>query len=187
MAAGFYTATPQTRGVPYNRRVSVEEHNSHAPTSVGCFVLTVSDTRTEATDTGGQAIRDLVESAGHVVTGHAIVRDDPEHVIDAVARQLSDVRTQVIVTTGGTGITSRDGTFEAIDGLLEKRLTGFGELFRMLSFEDIGAAAMMSRATAGTAQGKAIFVLPGSPAAVRLAMTKLILPELGHVVQQITR
>jgi molybdenum cofactor biosynthesis protein B len=93
----------------------------------------------------------------------------------------------VIITTGGTGITSRDGTFEAIDGLLEKRLTGFGELFRMLSYEQIGAAAMMSRAMAGTAGGKAIFVLPGSPDAVNLAMTKLILPELGHVVQQLNR
>jgi len=150
-------------------------------------VLTVSDTRTEANDTGGQAIRDLLESAGHVVTGRAIVRDDPDAVSDAVRQQLSDARTQVIVTTGGTGITSRDGTFEAIDRLLEKRLAGFGELFRMLSFEQIGAAAMMSRATAGTASGKAIFVLPGSPDAVRLAMTRLIIPELGHVVQQVSR
>ena len=150
-------------------------------------MLTVSDTRTEATDTGGQAIRDLLESAGHVVTGRAIVRDDPAAVAGAVTRQLSDARTQVILTTGGTGITSRDGTFEAIDRLLEKRLTGFGELFRMLSFEQIGAAAMMSRATAGTASGKAIFVLPGSPDAVRLAMTRLIIPELGHVVQQVSR
>ena len=171
----------------YNPDVSQEEHKSHAPKAVGCFVLTVSDTRTEATDTGGQAIRDLLESAGHVVTGRAIVRDDPDAVSGAVTQQLSDARTQVIVTTGGTGITSRDGTFEAIDRLLEKRLTGFGELFRMLSFEQIGAAAMMSRATAGTASGKAIFVLPGSPDAVRLAMTRLIIPELGHVVQQVSR
>ena len=167
--------------------MSQEEHKSLAPKAVGCFVLTVSDTRTEATDTGGQAIRELLESAGHVVTGRAIVRDDPNAVAGAVTRQLSDTRTQVIVTTGGTGITSRDGTFEAIDRLLEKRLTGFGELFRMLSFEQIGAAAMMSRATAGTAKGKAIFVLPGSPDAVRLAMTRLIIPELGHVVQQVSR
>jgi molybdenum cofactor biosynthesis protein B len=104
-----------------------------------------------------------------------------------VRERLGDARTQVIITTGGTGITSRDGTFEAIDGLLEKRLEGFGELFRMLSFAEIGAAAMMSRATAGTAQRKAIFVLPGSPNAVKLAMTKLILPELGHVAQQLNR
>ena len=100
---------------------------------------------------------------------------------------MSDSRAQVIITTGGTGITSRDGTFEAIDQLLEKRLDGFGELFRMLSFDEIGASAMMSRATAGTVSRKAIFVLPGSPDAVRLAMTRLILPELGHVVQQLNR
>jgi molybdopterin adenylyltransferase len=150
-------------------------------------VLTVSDTRTAANDTGGQEIRALLESAGHVVTGHAIVRDDPDAVTGAVMKELAASGTQVIVTTGGTGITSRDGTFEAIDRLLEKRLVGFGELFRMLSFHEIGAAAMMSRAIAGTASGKAIFVLPGSPDAVRLAMTRLILPELGHVVQQVSR
>jgi len=167
--------------------VSVEEHKAYAPVSVSCFVLTVSDTRTEANDTGGQAIRQLLESSAHSVTGHVIVRDDPAAVVRAVNVCLVDAGTRVIITTGGTGITSRDGTFEAIDGLLEKRLTGFGELFRMLSYEHIGAAAMMSRAIAGTAGGKAIFVLPGSPDAVKLAMTKLILPELGHVVQQLSR
>jgi molybdopterin adenylyltransferase len=167
--------------------VSHVEHKSHAPASVRCFVLTVSDTRTAANDTGGQEIRALLESAGHVVTGHAIVRDDPDAVTGVVMKELAASGTQVIVTTGGTGITSRDGTFEAIDRLLEKRLVGFGELFRMLSFHEIGAAAMMSRAIAGTASGKAIFVLPGSPDAVRLAMTRLILPELGHVVQQVSR
>lgn len=167
--------------------MSVQEHKTHAPASVGCFVLTVSDTRTEANDTGGQAIRDLLQANGHEVTGHAIVRDEPETVTTTLNRWLADEATQVIITTGGTGITSRDGTFEAVDGLLEKRLTGFGELFRMLSYEQIGPAAMMSRATAGRAHGKAIFVLPGSPDAVRLAMTRLILPELGHVVQQLRR
>ena len=167
--------------------MSVQEHKAHAPTSVSCFILTVSDTRTTANDTGGQAIRQLLEEAGHAVTGHAIVRDDPAAVTTAVTGSLADARTQVIITTGGTGITSRDGTFEAIDRLLEKRLTGFGELFRMLSYEQIGAAAMMSRATAGRVKDKAIFVLPGSPDAVRLAMTKLIVPELGHVVQQLRR
>ena len=167
--------------------MSVEEHKSHAPRSVSCFVLTVSDTRTEANDAGGQAIRDLLEMSGHTVAGHAIVRDDPEAVTTTVSGCLGDAGTQVIITTGGTGITSRDGTFEAIDRMLEKRLTGFGELFRMLSYHQIGPAAMMSRATAGRARGKAIFVLPGSPDAVRLAMNKLILPELGHVVQQLRR
>ena len=167
--------------------MSVQEHKAYAPVSVACFVLTVSDTRTEDNDTGGQAIRQLLESSGHTVTGHTIVRDDPGAVVTAVNVCLVDAGTRVIITTGGTGITSRDGTFEAIDGLLEKRLTGFGELFRVLSYEEIGAAAMMSRAIAGTISGKAVFVLPGSPDAVKLAMTKLILPELGHVVQQLDR
>jgi molybdopterin adenylyltransferase len=163
------------------------EHKAHAPASVACYVLTVSDSRTPDTDTGGRAIRELLEGAGHVVAGQAIVKDEPTQVTAKVREQLADGRTQVIITTGGTGITSRDGTFEAVDRLLEKRLEGFGELFRMLSFEEIGAAAMMSRATAGTASRKAIFVLPGSPNAVRLAMTRLIIPELGHVVQQLNR
>jgi molybdenum cofactor biosynthesis protein B len=154
---------------------------------VACYVLTVSDSRTPATDTGGAAIRELLEAAGHTITGHDIVRDEPAQVSARVRERLGDAPTQVIITTGGTGITSRDGTFEAIDGLLEKRLDGFGELFRMLSFAEIGAAAMMSRATAGTAQRKAIFVLPGSEHAVRLAMTRLIVPELGHVVQQLRK
>jgi molybdenum cofactor biosynthesis protein B len=166
---------------------AAQEHKSYAPKSVRCYVLTVSDTRTPETDTSGRAIRELLEAAGHVVTGHAIVRDEPQQVTAMVTAGLDDDRTQVIITTGGTGITSRDGTFEAVDRLLEKRLDGFGELFRMLSFEEIGSAAMMSRATAGTAKGKAIFVLPGSQNAVRLAMTRLIVPELPHVVQQVSR
>lgn len=163
------------------------EHKSEAPVSVACYVLTVSDTRTPETDTSGRAIRALLEQAGHQVTGHGIVRDDPPQVAARVRDQLADAATAVIITTGGTGITSRDGTYEAVDALLEKRLPGFGELFRMLSFEEIGAAAMMSRATAGTVQGKAVFVLPGSQNAVRLAMTRLIIPELGHVVQQLRK
>jgi molybdenum cofactor biosynthesis protein B len=150
-------------------------------------VLTVSDSRTFETDTAGRLIRELLETAGHRVTGSDIVKDEPADVARKVREQLAEPATQVIITTGGTGITSRDGTFEAIDALLEKRLHGFGELFRMLSFHDIGSAAMMSRAMAGTAWQKAIFVLPGSPNAVRLAMTRLIIPELGHVVQQLNR
>jgi molybdenum cofactor biosynthesis protein B len=163
------------------------EHKSSAPRSVACYVLTVSDTRTPDTDTSGRAIRDLLEAAGHVVTAQAIVRDEPDEVTARVRAALDDRATEVVITTGGTGITSRDGTFEAVDRLFEKRLDGFGELFRMLSFEEIGSAAMMSRATAGTARGKAIFVLPGSQNAVRLAMTRLIVPELPHVVQQLRR
>ncbi|MBI2828103.1 MAG: molybdenum cofactor biosynthesis protein MoaB [Acidobacteria bacterium] len=163
------------------------EHQAQAPASVACYVLTVSDSRTPDTDLSGRAIRQLLESSGHLVTGHAIVKDEPAQVTSHVRAHLADPRTQVIISTGGTGVTSRDGTFEAIDRVLEKRLDGFGELFRMLSFQEIGAAAMLSRATAGTAARKAIFVLPGSEQAVRLAMTRLILPELGHVVQQLRR
>ena len=163
------------------------EHRSHGPASVSCYVLTVSDTRTEQTDSSGRAIRELLSAGGHTISGHALVRDEPDEVKRLVMGQLAVPATDVIITTGGTGITSRDGTYEAISGLLEKRLDGFGELFRMLSFGDIGPAAMMSRATAGTARGKPIFILPGSEAAVRLAMTRLIVPELSHVVQQATR
>ena len=165
--------------------MSSAEHKAQAPVSIACYVLTVSDTRTAETDTSGRAIRELLEAAGHRVTAHAIVKDDPLGVAAEVRTQLTHSDAEVIITTGGTGVTSRDGTYEAINGLLDKRLDGFGELFRMLSFAEIGAAAMMSRAMAGTAARKAIFVLPGSEHAVRLAMTRLILPELGHVVQQV--
>jgi len=155
--------------------------------SVGCFVLTVSDTRTSDSDSSGRAIREFIERAGHLVTGFAIVRDEPSLVTASVRQWLTDVDTRIIITTGGTGISARDGTFEAMDTLFEKRLDGFGELFRMLSFDEVGAAAMMSRATAGTVGAKAIFVLPGSEHAVRLAMSRLIIPELGHVAQQLQK
>jgi len=167
--------------------VGVTEHKAQAPAAVGCFVLTVSDTRTIESDTSGRAIRELLTAAGHEVVGSGLVRDDPDEVTGVVRRQLDDPATKVIVTTGGTGITSRDDTFEAVDRLFEKRLAGFGELFRMLSFQEIGSAAMLSRAAAGTVRGKAIFVLPGSEHAVRLAMNRLIVPELGHIAQQLAK
>ena len=163
------------------------EHRAQGPASIACFVLTVSDTRTAETDTSGRAIRELLEASGHRVSGHAIVRDEPSQVRAQVLAQCADAATQVIISTGGTGITSRDGTYEVVNELLEKRLDGFGELFRMLSYEEIGSAAMMSRATAGSTRGKVVFVLPGSENAVRLAMTRLIVPELAHVVQQVTQ
>ncbi|HUE89076.1 MAG TPA: molybdenum cofactor synthesis domain-containing protein [Vicinamibacterales bacterium] len=152
-----------------------------------CFVLTVSDSRTEATDTSGNAIAELLTGAGHELVGRAIVKDEPADVARVVSDQLASGNVQAIITTGGTGLTSRDSTYEAIDGLLEKRLDGFGELFRMVSYHDIGPAAMLSRAVAGTARGKFVAALPGSEAAVRLAMTKLLIPELGHIVQQIAK
>lgn len=167
--------------------MSEAAHKAQAPQSVRCFVITVSDTRTEDTDTGGRAIAELLAKAGHALVGRAILKDDASLVRSALERQLAtamDTGPQVIITTGGTGITSRDTTFEAVDAMLEKRLEGFGELFRMLSYEQIGPAAIMSRATAGLAAGRIIVSLPGSEAAVRLAMEKLLLPELGHLVQQ---
>ena len=166
---------------------SVDEHKAAAPRSIRCFILTVSDTRTEDTDTSGRAIANLVVAAGHVVSGHAIVKDEPDQVRRVIHEQLAAPDVQAIITTGGTGITSRDSTYEAIAALLEKRLDGFGELFRMLSYEQIGAAAMMSRACAGLAKGRIVVSLPGSEKAVRLAMEKLIVPELGHLVQQASR
>ena len=164
--------------------MSSEEHKAVAPRRVRVFVLTVSDTRTEETDTAGRAICELLKSAGHVVAGKAIEKDEPARVAELVRQHAVIGDVEAIITTGGTGITSRDSTYEAIDALLTKRLPGFGELFRMLSYQDIGSAAMMSRACAGTI-GKAVVIsLPGSEKAVRLAMTKLVIPELGHLVQQ---
>jgi molybdenum cofactor biosynthesis protein B len=158
------------------------QHKATSPASVRCYVLTISDTRTPANDTSGIAIAELLEANGHDVAGRGIVRDDPEAI-----RQLDDAGAQVIITTGGTGITSRDSTYEVVCNLLEKRLEGFGELFRMLSYQEIGPSAMLTRACAGTAHGKIIVSLPGSENAVRLGMTKLLLPELGHLVRELSR
>jgi molybdenum cofactor biosynthesis protein B len=163
------------------------EHKAASPAVARCFVLTISDTRTEATDSGGQAICDLLGAAGHRVEGRSIVRDEPQDVRTAIVEQLSNGTVQVIITTGGTGITARDNTYEVVSGLLEKRLDGFGELFRLISYQEIGSAAMLSRAVGGVARGRVILALPGSEAAVRLAMTKLILPELGHLVRESSR
>jgi molybdenum cofactor biosynthesis protein B len=163
------------------------QHKAQGPTSVHCYIVTVSDTRTEATDTSGRAIAELLTAAGHTVAGRTIVRDDAELVRDVITRQLANADVQVVITTGGTGITSRDSTFEAINGMLQKRLDGFGELFRMLSYEAIGPAAMLSRACAGLVAGRIVIALPGSEAAVRLGMEKLVVPELGHLVQQATK
>jgi molybdenum cofactor biosynthesis protein B len=163
------------------------EHKATAPTRVGCYVITVSDTRTEDTDTAGRAIIDLLTAAGHDVAGRAIVKDDADLVRDCIGRQLANPAVQVIISTGGTGITSRDCTYEAVSALLSKTIDGFGEIFRALSYQEIGAAAMMSRAVAGTIAGRVVVALPGSEAAVRLALTKLLLPELGHLVREATR
>jgi molybdenum cofactor biosynthesis protein B len=162
--------------------MSHEHHKAHAPTKVRVYVLTVSDTRTEATNTGGKLCRELCQEAGHEIAGSAIVPDDPERVRGVIYDVAGERAADVLLITGGTGISRRDNTYEAVADLLDKCLDGFGELFRYLSYQEIGSAAMLSRAVAGLHQHLCVFALPGSPKAVRLALTKLILPELSHLV-----
>ena len=156
-------------------------HEEKTIDSVACAVLTVSDSRTAENDIGGGLIRELLLSSGHMVHSQSIVPDDPAQVRRMLEALRDDAGCAAVLITGGTGIASRDTTYEAVIELLDKRLDGFGELFRLLSYEEIGAAAMLSRAVAGVMGGTAVFAMPGSPAAVRLAMEKLILPELGHI------
>lgn len=149
--------------------------------SLGFAVITLSDTRNEATDASGALIKNLLLDAGHTVPFYRVLKDDREKIKTTVQDCLADSSLSVIITNGGTGVASRDTTFDVVASLLEKRLDGFGELFRMLSYQEIGPAAMLSRAVAGVAKGKVIFCVPGSTNAVRLAMEKLILPQAAHV------
>ena len=155
--------------------------------SVNCAIITVSDSRSAANDLSGQEIRRLLEAAGHTVGYYAIVRDEPGQVRGQIYQIEANTTCQVILVNGGTGISRRDRTYEAVDGLLDKRLDGFGELFRMLSFESIGPGAMLSRAVGGVYAGRVVFCMPGSTDAVQLAMTRLILPELGHLVSELNK
>lgn len=157
-------------------------HRAEGVKSVGCAILTLSDTRTIEDDRSGAAIRAALESAGHAVHFYRVIKDERSEMLAAIDELKSRSEVEAVMVTGGTGISPRDQTPEVFEELFEKRLEGFGELFRMLSYEEIGAAAMLSRATAGTWVGRIVFVMPGSTAAVRLAMEKLILPELGHAV-----
>ena len=150
-------------------------------------VVTASDTRTAEDDTGGDIIMEKVASAGHVVVHREIVRDDPALIGELLDRIVETTDAQVVLVTGGTGISPRDTTYDAIAARLEKTLPGFGELFRMLSFDEVGAAAMLSRAVAGAYRGRAVFSVPGSPNAVRLAMDRLIVPEMAHLVWELHR
>ena len=172
--------------------MSAEEHKRQAPAlaDIRIAVVTVSDTRTPETDVGGQLVRDLCRQAGAVVTSTVIVPDDAARVAAHVRTLVSNNEgaprsIHAVLLTGGTGIARRDTTVEALAGLFDKTLDGFGELFRMLSFQEVGAAAMLSRATAGVIDGVVVFLMPGSPKAVRLAMERLILPELGHLIGQL--
>ena len=166
---------------------SVHKHRESAPETVRVAILTISDTRTPETDTGGDIAEQLLRDAGQEVVERRIVRDEVSgirnNLVDLLAR--SDV--DAVVTTGGTGISARDTTYEVVDRMLEKRLDGFGEIFRMLSYEEIGAAAIMSRALAGAVGSKFVASLPGSRNAVRLAVEKLLVPELAHVVFELRK
>jgi molybdenum cofactor biosynthesis protein B len=159
----------------------IHEHHQHAGAhkQLRAAVITTSDTRSSDDDESGRAIRELLEGAGHTVAHYEVLPDDPERVRNAVIAHLS--QEDLVIINGGTGIGPRDSTIEAIRPLLSKELEGFGELFRMLSYQEIGSAAFLSRALAGTAHGRIVVALPGSPAACRLAMEKLLLPELGHM------
>ena len=151
------------------------------------MVITCSDTRTPETDTSGKLIRKLLEERGHTVVGYHLVKDEPAQIQLWIARGTTNDAVQGIIVNGGTGISRRDSTFEAVDAMLEKRLVGFGEIFRLLTYQEIGSPAIMSRATAGVINGRVLFSTPGSESAVRLAMEKLILPELGHLVKELTK
>ena len=162
------------------------EHRREAPASLRVFVVTASDTRGEAEDESGAFLREAARAAGHQLCGYRIVKDEPE-AIRAALGAAAEAGAEVVLVNGGTGIAGRDRTYEAVAGLLEKRLDGFGELFRMLSYAEIGSAAMLSRAVAGVWGGRAVFSVPGSRAAVRLAWEKLIGPEVGHVVRELRK
>ncbi len=163
-------------------------HEGTAPTGALAFgLLTVSDTRRTDDDKSGAAMRELVAGAGHRVHASAIVPDDPSAVRERVLAWALDPGCDAIVSSGGTGLSARDHTVEAVGALFDVRIAGFGELFRLLSFQAIGSAAMLSRADAGLVRGTPVFLLPGAPAAVRLALSRLVLPEIGHLVGELRR
>lgn len=163
------------------------EHKSQGPQSLRCAVITVSDTRTCETDTGGQSVIDHLAAAGHTIARREIIPDDPARMRPLLDDLCGTENVDAILLTGGTGVTSRDQTYETVSGLLDKPMPGYGEIFRMLSFQEIGPAACLSRAVGGIARGKVVLTMPGSPAGVRLAMEKIIVPELSHFVREARR
>lgn len=168
--------------------MSTQEHKQQAPKKVKCKIITVSDTRNEETDKSGKLMIELLEQSGHEIVDYVIVKDEREPIREAIEKGCSREDIDVILTNGGTGIAKRDVTIETVQAMLDKEMVGFGELFRMLSYqEDIGSAAILSRAIAGVISDKAVFSTPGSSGAVKLAMNKLILPEIGHVVRELRK
>jgi len=166
---------------------SVRGHREAAPESVRVAVLTISDTRTPETDTGGDVVEETMRGAGHEVVAREIVRDEATSIRTTLVDLLMRSDVDAVVTTGGTGISARDTTYEVVERMIEKRLDGFGELFRMLSYEEIGAAAVLSRALAGAIGIKFVASLPGSRNAVRLGMEKLLVPEIAHIVFELRK
>lgn len=168
--------------------MSTKEHKQAAPSQVRCKVITVSDSRTEDTDKSGKLMKEMLVSAGHKIVDYVIVKDEAEPIKDEVLKGCSNPDIDVVLTNGGTGIAKRDVTIETVQNLFDKEIPGFGEIFRILSYqEDIGSAAILSRAAAGVVNDSAVFSTPGSTGAVRLAMEKLIIPEIGHVVRELTK
>jgi molybdenum cofactor biosynthesis protein B len=165
--------------------MSVHEHRERGKQSIRFFIVTVSDTRDETTDTSGQAIKRFLDDDKHETVGYRIVKDEPVEIESLLHEVLARKDVDAVIVNGGTGIAPRDGTYEVVSRFLEKKLDGFGEIFRYLSYLDIGSAAIMSRAAAGSARGKILISLPGSKAAVMLAMEKLILREIRHMVSQL--
>ena len=166
---------------------AAEGHKADAPSTLRCAVVTVSDTRTLKTDTGGQLVMDLLSEAGHVVVCREIIPDEPDAMTRLLQAWRDDDEVDAVLMTGGTGISSRDQTYETVTQMVTRPLPGYGELLRMLSYQQVGAAAMLSRATAGLMHQTVLLTMPGSPGAVDLAMRKIILPELGHLVREARR
>lgn len=168
--------------------MSFSEHKSSAPAVIYCLIITVSDTRTNETDKSGKIISSLLEEKGHKVIERTIVKDDQEEIRLAIQRGVAANDVDAVLLNGGTGISKRDVTYEVVEGVLEKELAGFGELFRMISYtDDIGTPAMLSRAIGGVTKETAIFAMPGSSGAVKLAMSKLLIPELPHIVRELRK
>ncbi|MBM7653152.1 MogA/MoaB family molybdenum cofactor biosynthesis protein [Neobacillus cucumis] len=168
--------------------MSIQEHKKEAPKGINCKIITVSDTRNQETDKSGRLMIEMLEGAGHKIVDYCIVKDESTPIQNEILKGCEREDIDVILTNGGTGMAKRDVTIETVAGLLEKEMVGFGELFRMISYqEDIGSAAILSRAIAGVVKDKAVFSTPGSTGAVKLAMNKLILPEIGHVVREIKK
>ena len=164
-----------------------QEHKQKAPRKVSGAVLTISDTRTEQDDDSGQLIKQKLSENGHRVIAYAVLKDEAELIKKKILELLEQGEIQVIITNGGTGVSRRDITIEAIEPILEKKLDGFGELFRFLTYQEIDTVSIMSRAIAGVVKGKIIICLPGSPGAAKLAMDRIILPEIGHLVREATK